>query len=186
MKKNLARRDRVVFISLVDILLQLSFVLLIVILFVFKEHDALYVQYENLKKNTMDASQCIAEKNQCQKELSDIKKQYLQACISLSKTNAATSVKFSAQSTNAVIFQEFTPDYYKYLASRGDSIREQKARQIPQNTVIELGNIERTFAFIREADCYHEFNVAPIRTIDSVEMSQVRGKMSGTFRKLAD
>ena len=186
MKKSLAQRDKVVFISLVDILLQLAFVLLIVIIFVYKEFDTISVQYDTLKKNTADASQCIDKKNQCEKELNDIKRQYLQACIPLSKTNAATSIKFSAYSTNAVIFQEFTSEYYKYLNSKGDSTRAQKARDIKQGTTFELGNIEGTFAFIREGDCYHEFAVSPIRTIDSVEISQVRGRMHGTFRKLAD
>jgi hypothetical protein len=186
LKKNLARRDRVVFISLVDILLQLSFVLLIVILFVFKEHETLFVQYENLKKNTMDSSQCIAEKDQCQKELSDIKKQYLQACITLSKTAPAASVKFSAYSTNTVIFQGFTPEYFKYLAGKNDSFREQRAKVLKANSMINLSDIESTFGFIREGDCYHDFSVAPIASINSVESGEVWRRIAGTFRKLAE
>ena len=186
MKKSLAQRDKVVFISLVDILLQLVFVLLIVVIFVYNEFETLIVTHNNLKNSTADASQCVAEKDRCEKELSDIKKQYLQACISISKTRAAASVNFAAYSTNAVIFQGFTPDYYKYLSVKGDAPREQRAREIRPNSLIELNNIERTFAFIREGDCYHEFSVAPIPTINSVESSQVWAKISGTFKKLSD
>jgi hypothetical protein len=186
LKKNLARRDKVVFISLVDILLQLSFVLLIVILFVYKEHDSLLVQYEALRKSTADASQCIAEKNQCEKELSDIKKQYLQACIPLSKTSAAASVRFTAYSTNAVIFQGFTPDYFKYLAGKNDSVREQRAKAVKTNATINLNDIEGTFGFIREVDCYHDFSVAPIASINSVESGEVWRRIASTFRRLTD
>lgn len=185
MKKSLARRDKVVFISLVDILLQLVFVLLIVIIFVYKEYDSLKITYETLRKSTEDSSQCIAEKNQCQKELSDIKKQYLQACIPLSKTSAAASVRFTAYSTNAVIFQGFTPDYFKYLATKNDSAREQKARAVKLNSTMDLGDIERTFGFIREDDCYHDFSVAPITSINSVESGEVWRRIASTFKKLS-
>jgi len=186
LKKNLARRDKVVFISLVDILLQLTFVLLIVILFVYKEHDSLIVKYETLRKSTADASQCIADKNKCEQELSDIKKQYLQACIPLSKTAAAPSVKFTAYSTRAVIFQGFTGDYFKYIESKNDLTREKKAKNIKPGLTVELSDIEGTFGFIREPDCFHEFSVSPIASINSVESGQVWGKIASTFRKLAD
>ena len=174
------------FISLVDILLQLTFVLLIVILFVYKEHDALIVKYETLRKTTADASQCIADKNKCEQELSDIKKQYLQACIPSSKTTAAPSVIFTAYSTRAVIFQGFTGDYFRYIESKNDLSREKKAKNIKPGSTMELSDIEGTFGFIREPDCFHEFSVSSIASLNMVEGGLIRGKIANTFKKLAE
>jgi len=183
-KKSLAQRDKVVFISLIDILLQLTFVLLIVILFIYKDNESMIFTISSLQEASKDSSSCTAEKDQCKAELLDLKKQYLQACIPASKTFAAPSVKFMAQSTSTVIFQEFTVNYYKYLSEKGDKVREVKARSIKSGTQVNLDDIESMFAFIREGDCFHEFSVASIATINSVEGDRVRSRINQTFKKL--
>lgn len=184
MSKNFAKRDKVVFISLIDILLQLTFVLLIVVLFVYRENETMLITLNQLRDSTKDIGTCKAEKDQCEAELLDLKKQYLQACIPASRTSAAPSVRFMAQSTSAVIFQEFTPSYYRYLSEKGDKVREAKARAIKSGAQVSLDDMENTFAFIREGDCYHEFTVIPIASINSVESDRVRSRISPTFKKL--
>jgi hypothetical protein len=183
-KKNLAQRDKVVFISLIDILLQLTFVLLIVILFIYKDNESMIFTISSLQEASKEAGSCTTEKDQCKAELLDLKKQYLQACIPASKTSALPSVKFKAQSTSTVIFEEFTPDYYKYIAAKGDKTREAKARSMKLGSQISLDEVESMFSFIREGDCYHEFTVFPIASINSVESSRVWGRISPTFKKL--
>ena len=94
-------------------------------------------------------------------------------------------MRFTAYSTNAVIFQGFTPEYFKYLAEKNDSAREVKARAVRPNSTMDLSDIERTFGFIREDDCYHDFSVAPIASINSVESGEVWRRIAGTFKKLS-
>ncbi len=61
-----------------------------------------------------------------------------------------------------------------------------RARALILDASVDLDNIEKLFGFIREDDCYHEFTITPIPSINSVESSFVWGRVSATFRKLAD
>jgi biopolymer transport protein ExbD len=192
-EKNLARRDKVVFISLIDILLQLVFVLLIVVIFLYKEYESLIVTYADLKKASSEKSQCEnqkkqleSQKNQCELILNDLRKQYLQACMTRSKTSPIAAVKFKALTTNSVIFLEFTDEYFNYISEKREEIKLSKAKEMKSGSIIELKDIEKYFGFIRESDCYHEFSIIPIPTINSVESAHVRTKVSETFKRLSE
>ena len=186
MKNNLARRDKVVFISLVDILLQFVFILLIVILFVYKAYDTLIVTQDGENKTKEDVAACVREKNKCVKDFIDFKKEHLQACMPKSKTEALKAVIFTAYSTNEVVFKGFTSDFYKYLDEKGDKAREVKASGIKLGTLFNLRDIEMVFSFIREQDCYHEFSIWPIPSINADEYSNMWGRVNNTFRRLSD
>jgi hypothetical protein len=162
------------------------------VLFVSEKSTALDVVRDNLshvglEKLILDLHDSDARKTSVLKNISDS----IECAQSYSPNHEFSiekyyEVRFTAYSTNAVIFQGFTPEYFKYLAGKNDSFREQRAKVLKTNSMINLGDIESTFGFIREADCYHDFSVAPIASINSVESGEVWRRIAGTFRKLAE
>ncbi len=178
MSKNLARRDKVVFISLVDILYQLIFVLLIVVLSVYKDFSTLVTQVGNIDKTILEANQCKAQLNEC-------RKQNLQACLPASKTSTVRSIIFEANSSTSLVFVGFSLDYYKYLESNGDKAREKLARSFQPGVVMSVNDLEKNFSFVREDDCFHDFKLIPLRGMDSIDYSQLAGKIIQTFRRLS-
>lgn len=200
MKTRISQRDRVLFVTLTDILLQFVFVLLIVIFFVYKEYTQLIlktatatvsrIEIEKLKEENnklkVEYDSCKSQKKVCELAYADYVRKHLEACIVFSKTSAAQSVIFKASTTNEVIFQQFTDHYFKYLKSNNDIIRENSAKTIMPGTTIQLSDIEKYFSFVREKNCYHEFSVIPISTINSVEAGQVYYKIAAVFKKIID
>ncbi len=178
MSKSLARRDKVVFISLVDILYQLIFVLLIVVLSVYKDFSTLVTQVGSMDKTILEANQCKAQLNEC-------RKQNLQACIPASKTSTVRSVIFEANSSGSLVFQGFSDDYYRYLKENDDKLREQAAKSIKPGIVMSVHEVEKKFSFVREDDCFHDFKLTPVKGMDSIEYSQLAGKLIQTFRRLS-
>lgn len=178
MSKNIARRDKVVFISLVDILYQLIFVLLIVVLSVYKDFSTLVTQVGSMDKTILEANQCKAELKEC-------RKQNLQACLPASKTSTIRSVIFEANSSGSIVFKSFSDDYYKYLIGKDDKLREQAARSIKPGLIMSVHDVEKKFSFIREDDCFHDFSLIPLKGMDSIDYSQLASKIIQTFRRLS-
>lgn len=178
MSKSLVRRDKVVFISLVDILYQLIFVLLIVVLSVYKDFSTLVTQVGSMDKTILEANQCKNQLNEC-------RKQNLQACIPASKTSTVRSVIFEASASGSIVFKSFSDDYYRYLTNKDDRFREQAARSIKPGVVMSVDDVEKKFSFIRESDCFHDFSLVPLKGMDSIDYSQLAGKIIQTFRKLS-
>ena len=191
MKSKEIKRDRVIFISLIDILLQFIFVLLIVVLFVYRDYDSMVIKLTNSSKCEADKDSCKKDlqrcenqSNQCNTKLENYLKDNLQACMAISKTNTAKSINFSQKSTNEVIFENFTESYLRYLSETNQKNKIETAKLIKEGTVIKLDNIEKLFGFVREQYCYHDFYLRPIATLNSVESSIVYGRISSVLKNL--
>lgn len=186
MKSNPQRRDRVVFVSLVDILLQLLFVLLIVILYVFNDYQRILVINQNNEASSKKLTASEEKLKELEKKVLIQKKQIdefnagnLIACIPASTTSEKVSLLFNANSQNTLVFAGFSPDYLTYLKEKEDSARQQQAAKIKSGTVFPIESIESNFGFVRQSNCYHvarvndPSGVMPSKQIDSLR-NQVR------------
>ena len=186
MKSNPQRRDRVVFISLVDILLQLLFVLLIVILYVFNDYQRILVINQNNETCSTKLTSCEEKLKELEKVVATQKKEIdefnvgnLIACIPASTTSEKVSLSFNATSQNSLVFTGFSPDYIKYLEERKDNGRQLLAGKIAPGTIFPIESIEKNFGFVRQSNCYHVARVSdssgvmPSKQIDSIR-NQVR------------
>ena len=201
MTKTSQRKDRVVFVSLIDILLQLSFVLLALVLYVFNDYSRVLILNSDLEKPLAHAKVLEDENEKLKIQNDGFKKRIdelthgnLIACIpatAIRATREKSSLLFKAIDNKTLQFQGFTLEYLNYLDSKNLTQLKNIAENMNKNSKdknYNVDDIEKNFAFIREPDCYHIASVIDGTggKLSSPEMDKLRGKVSNTVRRLKE
>lgn len=192
-------RERIIGLSLVDILLQAVFLLFV----------ALVIGYEDPQIRLLQSEYQIAGRDLCQKDgpgrdsvtkcVEDLKraKEFrnkhsganaanLFACMPKDKTSTKPAASFSLLTSSSFRFNEFTSDYYAYLTERSDTQRLAAAKSVRPGTVLSSAEIEKVFYFVREAECYHDTSSSPAPTMSAQESDKARGVLRATFKRLSN
>ena len=193
-------RERMIGFSLVDILIQALFVLFIALTigYVDPEDREKTEIYERVgrdlceKSYTQSTKKCVEDylramdkfdKDNSQKITQ--KSGNLNACIPLSSISAEKSIIFSWASPDSIRFLNFTPAYYNYL-NQTDVHKINVVKNLSENQVIDLSEIESKFGFVREKECWHDWNLRtdPNNNLKHSDVEKVRYTLFKTFRRL--
>ena len=198
MKSNPQIRDRVIFVSLVDILLQLVFVLLIVILYVFNDYQRILVINQNNESCPANLTSCkeiekkledkIKELEKLatfqQEKIDELNKGNLIACIPASTTSEKTSLTFKAISPSTLAFTGFTTEYLAYIEQQNYRDKLLQAKQIHEGKVFSIKDIEMNFGFVRQKNCYHVARVIdPSGVMPSKQIDFLRNQVRKIIRQ---
>lgn len=169
-------RERIIGISLVDILIQIVFVLFIALIAGYEdpENRLRKSEFEEAGRELCDTGpsgrdsikKCV-EDFQKLKEVNgkaDTENGKLIVCMPTSDrmhTNYAfkyTIVKRDSLKIDkaTIYFDGFTKEYFDYLNEHKMEKSLKSANAIKLGSVISVSKLEENFGFIREVDCYHE------------------------------
>ena len=168
-------RERIIGISLVDILIQVVFVLFIALIAGYEDPE---IRLRNSKFEDAGRELCQTGPSgrdsikKCVEDYAKLKEVNgkadtengkLIACMPRSDrmhTNYAfkyTIVKRDSPKIEATIyFDGFTKEYFDYLNEHKMEESLKSANAIKPGSVISVSELEENFGFIREVDCYHE------------------------------
>lgn len=183
MSKSLFKRDRVIFISLIDILLQLIFVLMIIILTVFNDYEKTRTSFKELVTTNKDVSVLKKKLDQCEVEASKCKGT-LQACIPASNIREKNSVRFRFVDKDTVQFIKFEDAYLDYLKENKDQRRLSMLNIEPMKK-FSLEEFNSTFIFVREPTCYHSYSLEVPDSITEGTAKPIRNHLFSLFRSLS-
>ena len=215
-------RERIIGISLADILLQAVFLLFIALIIGYQDPQTIislqvdkeYVQFGKdlcTKKNTDSLIPCKEQvieddkyaevgKTLCSGKFQDNQKcikHYLDAieannkfkgnlvaCIPKSTTDAYPAAEFRVYSKDVIQFIKFRNEYKDYLTDRHDQARLDKVNAIAENTKFSRGDIEATFGFIRQDDCFHRASfISGTTNMSQLEWVQAISSVASAFKK---
>jgi hypothetical protein len=76
-----------------------------------------------------------------------------------SQNSTLKSTTWEIKNPEEVVFLGFTPQYFDYLRERKDDRRAELARSLNEKAPLKFrpSEIEATFAFIREPNCFHDY-----------------------------
>ena len=184
MSHSLFKRDRVVFISLIDILLQLIFVLMIIILTVFNDYEKTrtsLMELQSANKNVVDLKsrldQCEVEAGKCRGTL--------QACIPASNIREKYSIKFKVLDRDTIQFLKFEDAYIDYLKTKGDQRRLSLVSSIEPMKIFSFDEFDKSFIFVREPYCYHQPSIEVLDTMTEALSRPPKTRIWNLFRSLS-
>lgn len=200
-------RERIIGISLVDILIQIVFVLFIALIAGYEdpENRLRKSEFEEAGRELCDTGpsgrdsikKCVEDFQKLEEVngKADTENGKLVACMPKSDrmhTNYAfkyTIVKRDSLKIDkaTIYFDGFTKEYFDYLNEHKMEKSLKSANAIKPGSVISVSELEENFGFIREADCYHEALSINNDGEDSRKLATpVRDRVNQVIKKLAN
>lgn len=216
-------RERILGISLADILIQAVFLLFIALIVGYEDPERLVLlqKYEQFGKDLCDKkhpdnlTECRESfinddrkddykklwvglcKDKYESSVDECIKKYkndaeamgkghLIACIpNTNNVGAQPSVSFYIHSSDKVELIEFKKSYVDYLTENKDNARLEKVNSIKVRTIYSKAQIEPTFSFVRQPNCYHTTTIASPDALTVGEKKPIANIIYSTFNSLA-